>query len=278
MTSSSTSNVNNREADLNFRLLRQRLFLNSRIRFLSVVTSVVCFWSWSRTAVNFCVKSWSRSEVSTATSVFWNSPPRHSHLTTWYIMHHSPIHILHHRSLIWLISHIFQVLHHRSLTSGLTSHVMHIRHYSHNAPPTSRRTFHITCRVTGHSTFHILRGAVFGDLESAFFFFWGGGEAFVGVMATPVACFAHGHRTIYKHDLRKLDISFHKFVRTVVGRHEDAPSHDIVHEWNARVLECTEQARVKLWSRWCWEQHWQLATYRKRAKRWDDTLTNFSSE
>lgn len=191
------------------------------------------------TAVNFCVKSWSRTEVSTATSVSWNSPPRHSHLTS------CTIHILHHTSLI---PHIFQVLHHRSLTSGLTSHFMHIRHYSHNAPPTSRRTFHITCRVTGHSTFHILRGAVFGDVESAFFFFWGG-EAFVGVMATPVACFAHGHRTIYKHDLRKLDISFHKFVRTVVGRHEDAPSHDIVHEWNARMLECTEQARVKLWSR-----------------------------
>lgn len=129
------------------------------------------------TAVNFCVKSWSRTEVSTATSVSWNSPPRHSHFTS------CTIHILHHTSLS---SHIFQVLHHRSLTSRLTSHVMHIRHYSHNAPPTSCRTFHITCRVTGHSTFHILRGAVFGDVESALFFLGGGAKHLLELWLHPL--------------------------------------------------------------------------------------------
>ena len=34
-----------------------------------------------------------------------------------------------------------------------------------------------------------------------------------------------------------------------------------LHEWNARVLECAEQAGVKLWSRRCLEQHWKLANY-----------------
>ena len=40
-----------------------------------------------------------------------------------------------------------------------------------------------------------------------------------------------------------------------------APWHDILHGWNARVLQCVEQAAVKLWSQRCLAQHWKLATY-----------------
>ena len=88
-------------------------------------------------------------------------------------------------------------------------------------------------------------------------------------MVTPVAGFASGHRIIYKHDLCKLDITFRKLVRAIVG-----PS------WRLRLvcpmarhpaqvertrfgmcLECAEQAGVKLWSRRCVEQHWKLANY-----------------
>ena len=87
-------------------------------------------------------------------------------------------------------------------------------------------------------------------------------------MATLVACFAGGQRKIYKQDLRKirkLDIKFRKLVRAIVGPPGglawSAPWHDILHGWNARVLECVEQAGVKLWSQRCLEQHWKLAAY-----------------
>lgn len=167
---------------------------------------------------------------------------------------HPAIHISHHASLTFFITHhlahtsfrsfITDHSHQVSHRTSCTSEIIHIMHHPHLA---EHFTSHVASQVTAHFTSCV--GQCLVMLKVHFFFFLGGGEAFVGVMATPVACFAHGHRTIYKHDLRKLDISFHKFVRTVVGRHEDAPSHDIVHEWNARVLECTEQARVKLWSR-----------------------------
>ena len=77
--------------------------------------------------------------------------------------------------------------------------------------------------------------------------------AYFDAMVTPVACFASGHRKIYKQDLRKLDVKFRKLVRTIVGAPGglawSAPWHHMLHEWNARVLECAEQAGVKLWSR-----------------------------
>ena len=89
--------------------------------------------------------------------------------------------------------------------------------------------------------------------------------AYFDAMVTPVACFASGHRKIYKQDLRKLDVKFRKLVRAIVGPPGgldwSAPWHHILHEWNARALECAEQAGVKLWSRRCLEQHWKLANY-----------------
>ena len=65
-----------------------------------------------------------------------------------------------------------------------------------------------------------------------------------------------------------------KLVRAIVGPPGglawSAPWHHILHEWNARVLECAEQAGVKLWSRSCLEQHWKLASYiaNLSANRW----------
>ena len=76
--------------------------------------------------------------------------------------------------------------------------------------------------------------------------------AYFDAMASPAACFAGGHRKMYKQDLRKLDIKFRRLVRTIVGPPGgldwSAPWHDILHRWNARVLKCVEQAGVKLWS------------------------------
>ena len=58
-----------------------------------------------------------------------------------------------------------------------------------------------------------------------------------------------------KQDLRKLDVKFRKLVRTIVGPPGgldwSAPWQHILHEWNARILECAAQAGVKLWSRRC---------------------------
>lgn len=60
-------------------------------------------------------------------------------------------------------------------------------------------------------------------------------------MVPPVACFAGGHRKIYKQDLRKLDIKFRKLVRTIVGPPGGSnwfvPWHDVLHEWNAGILD-----------------------------------------
>ena len=68
-------------------------------------------------------------------------------------------------------------------------------------------------------------------------------------MVKAGVCFAGGHREIYKQDLRKLDIKFCNFVRMIAGLPGGLdcfePRHDIPHEWNARVLECAEQADVK---------------------------------
>ena len=46
-----------------------------------------------------------------------------------------------------------------------------------------------------------------------------------------------------QRDLRKLDIKVRKLARAIVGPpgglERSAPWHDILHEWNARTLECT---------------------------------------
>ena len=73
--------------------------------------------------------------------------------------------------------------------------------------------------------------------------------AYFDAMVTPVACFAAG----YKQDPRKLESKFRKVARAILGPAGgldlSAPWHEILHEWDAHVLECAEQAGVKLWSR-----------------------------
>ena len=62
---------------------------------------------------------------------------------------------------------------------------------------------------------------------------------------TPVACFAAGHRTILKKDLNKIDVTFRKLLRNVVGPPAatdwSRPWHEILHDWNARVVQFVEQ-------------------------------------
>ena len=80
---------------------------------------------------------------------------------------------------------------------------------------------------------------------------------------TPVACFAAGHRTILKKDLNKIDVTFRKLLRSVVGPPAatdwSRPWHEIMHDWNARVVQFVEQYSVKHWSMRCLEMHWKLA-------------------
>ena len=82
---------------------------------------------------------------------------------------------------------------------------------------------------------------------------------------TPVACFAAGHRTILKKDLNKIDVTFRKLLRSVVGPPAatdwSRPWHEILHDWNARVVQFVEQYSVKPWSVRCLEMHWKLAHY-----------------
>ena len=82
---------------------------------------------------------------------------------------------------------------------------------------------------------------------------------------TPVVCFAAGHRTILKKHLNKIDVTFRKLLRSVVGPPAatdwSRPWHEILHDWNARVVQFVEQYSVKPWSVRCLEMHWKLAHY-----------------
>ena len=82
---------------------------------------------------------------------------------------------------------------------------------------------------------------------------------------TPVACFAAGHRAIFKNDLNNVDVVFRKLLRSVVGPPAatdwSRPWHEILHDWNARVAQFVQQYSVKCWSVRCVEMHWNLAQY-----------------
>ena len=58
-------------------------------------------------------------------------------------------------------------------------------------------------------------------------------------IVTPVACFAAGHRKIYKTDLETIDVHFPRLLRSVVGPPSQTnwlnPWHEILHDWNAPV-------------------------------------------
>ena len=69
---------------------------------------------------------------------------------------------------------------------------------------------------------------------------------------SPIACFAAGHRTVYRNDLRSMDVAYRRLLRSVVGppRNMDwtLPWHEILHIWNERVGAFTSQTASKPWS------------------------------
>ena len=65
-----------------------------------------------------------------------------------------------------------------------------------------------------------------------------------------VACFAAGHRALYKNDLLNMDVSYRKLCRQIVGP-PPGPNwsldwHEILHFWNERVKHFAALAGVKL--------------------------------
>ena len=72
---------------------------------------------------------------------------------------------------------------------------------------------------------------------------------------SPKACFAAGHRTIYRSDLRSMDVAYRRFLRSVVGppRNMDGalPWHKIFHIWNEGVRAFTSQTGSKSRSEIC---------------------------
>ena len=80
---------------------------------------------------------------------------------------------------------------------------------------------------------------------------------------TPVACYASGHRAIYKEHLDMFDVALRKLLRSVVGPPGDviwdAPWHEILHKWNRKVVLCMERRGMLSWSQRCLRQHWKLA-------------------
>ena len=84
-------------------------------------------------------------------------------------------------------------------------------------------------------------------------------------IVTSVACFASGHRTVYKGDLRKMDVHFRRLMRQVVGPPGgldwSRPWHETLHAWHQRVEGIVTDAGIRTWSRECLRQHWKLASY-----------------
>ena len=68
---------------------------------------------------------------------------------------------------------------------------------------------------------------------------------------SPVACYAAGHRSIYKNDLHRFGVLQRRFLRSVVGppRNIDwtLPWHEILHQWNGRIQRFMGQSRCKPW-------------------------------
>ena len=85
------------------------------------------------------------------------------------------------------------------------------------------------------------------------------------LIVSPIVCFAAGHRTIYRNDLRSVDVAYRRLLRSVVGppRNMDwtLPWHEILHIWNERVRAFTPQTGSKSWSEMCLRHHWHLAQY-----------------
>ena len=91
---------------------------------------------------------------------------------------------------------------------------------------------------------------------------------FFDKIITPVACFAAGHRKIYKTDLDTMDVNFRRLLRSVVGPPSQTnwlnPWQEILHDWNARVARVAryiQEAGVLTWSQRNLQQYWHLCSY-----------------
>ena len=71
-------------------------------------------------------------------------------------------------------------------------------------------------------------------------------------VVTTVACFAAGHRALYKNDLVNMDVSYRKLCRQIVGSppgtNWSLEWHEILPRWNERVEHFAALAVVKSWS------------------------------
>ena len=84
-------------------------------------------------------------------------------------------------------------------------------------------------------------------------------------VVSSVACFAGGHRTIYKEHIQTLDLHFRKFCRSIVGPppHIDwtLEWHEVSHTWNERAAHFVGIAKIQSWSRICCGAYWKLAAH-----------------
>ena len=88
---------------------------------------------------------------------------------------------------------------------------------------------------------------------------------FFDKIVAPVACFAAGHRKVYKTDLETMDIHLRRLLRSVVGPPSQTnwlnPWHEILHDWNARVARSVEEAGILTWPHRSLQQYWHLCSY-----------------
>ena len=84
-------------------------------------------------------------------------------------------------------------------------------------------------------------------------------------VVTTVACFAAGHRALYKNDLVNMDVSYKKLCRQIVGpppgTNWSLEWHEILHCWNERVEHFAALAGVKSWSQCACTHYWKFARY-----------------
>ena len=80
-----------------------------------------------------------------------------------------------------------------------------------------------------------------------------------------VACFAAGHRALYKNDLLNMDVSYRKLCRQIVGpppgTNWNLDWHEILLFWNERVAHFAALASVKSWSQSVCIHYWKFARY-----------------
>ena len=82
-------------------------------------------------------------------------------------------------------------------------------------------------------------------------------------VVTTVACFAAGHRALYKNDLVNMDVSYRKLCRQIVGppprTNWSVEWHEILYRWNERVEHFAALAGVKSWSECACTHYWKFA-------------------